>query len=300
MKIQRIILEDERKPMHKLSFMLATVVLSVGVNTLPATAQDANELTDPVNQGNFSFSLGADITSAYFFRGYLQEDEGFIFQPWAEFGVAVVDAVDNSPGVSLTFGNWNSFHSEKTGATEDNVRSWYESDFYGGVGLEWDTFSLGATYTAYTYPNSDFNTVQELGVTAGFSLPDESVFKKVLGDISVGVHVEVDNSNVNSDEAIYAEVGFGPGFDIFDEKATMSIPVTFGFSLDNYYVDSDGDDDLFGYASVGVDVAIPLESGSYGGWCRGWWETRLTIMNTLRRTFSEKSGNQRSSAFTTR
>jgi len=252
--------------MQKLSSMLATIALGVGVNTMPATAGDVDELPEPVNQGDLSFSLGTEITSAYFFRGYVQEDQGFIFQPWAELGVSLVEGADNSPGVSLVFGSWSSLHSEKTGATEQNLQAWYETDIYGGITLDWDAFSLGASYTVYTYPNSDFNTVQEIGVTAGFSLPEDSMCQKVLGDISLGLHFEVDNSNVSTDEAIYMELGFGPSFDIFDEKATLSIPVTLGFSLDDYYIDSGGDDDFFGYASVGADVAIPLGSGAYGEW----------------------------------
>ncbi len=258
--------QDERIRVQKLSSMLATITLGVGLNTMPATAGDADEVPEPVNQGDLSFSLGADITTAYFFRGYLQEDQGFIFQPWAELGVTLVEGMNNAPGMSLAFGNWNSFHSEKTGATEPNVRSWYESDFYGGITLQWDAFSLGVSHTVYTYPNSDFNTVQEIGVTAGFSPPEDSICQKVLGDISLGLHFEVDNSNVNTDEAIYMELGFGPSFDIFDKKATLSIPVTLGFSLDDYYIDDSGNDDFFGYASVGADVAIPLGSGAYGEW----------------------------------
>ncbi len=252
--------------MQKLSSILASIAFSVGVNSMPAMASEVDDTTEQVNQGRLSFSLGADITSQYFFRGYLQENQGFIFQPWAEMGVTLVDQMDNSPGVSLVFGNWNSLHSEKTGATEPNVRAWYETDLYGGITLDWDAFSLGATYTVYTYPNSAFDTVQEIGLTAGFSLPEDSVFQKVLGDISLGLHIEVDNSNVNSTESIYMELGFGPSFDIFEGKATLSIPVTLGFSIDDYYLDASGSDDFIGYASVGADMSIPLGSGDYGEW----------------------------------
>ena len=252
--------------MQKLSSMLATIVLGVGLIALPAIAGNVDDLPEPVKQDRLSFSLGAEITSAYFFRGYVQEDQGVIFQPWAEMGVTVVEGMDSSPEVALVFGNWSSLHSEKTGATEQNVRSWYESDFYGGITLDWNAFSLGASYTVYTYPNSDFNTVQEVGVTAGYSLSKDTIVQKVLGDISIGVHFEVDNSNVNTEEAIYMELGFGPSFDIFDEKATLSIPVVLGLSVDDYYIDASGDDDLLGYTSVGADVAIPLGSGAYGEW----------------------------------
>ena len=227
---------------------------------MPAIAQE------PVNQGDLSFSFGATTTSAYFFRGYKQEDSGLIFQPWSEVGVALVEGEGNSPGVSLAFGNWASLHSAKTGATEANVQAWYEADFYAGVTLDWDSFSLGLSHTVYTYPSSDFNTVQEIGLTAGYALPENTMYHTVLGDISLGLHFEVDNSNVSSDEVTYMELGFGPSFDILDEKATVSIPVTLGFSLDDYYVDAGGSDDFFGYASIGADLASPLGGGNYGEW----------------------------------
>lgn len=252
--------------MHKLSFGLIAVTLTLAVSTSPAMSGQPEDIPEPVSQSNLSFSAGADITSAYFFRGYLQEDSGFIFQPWAELGVTIVNGEDGLPGVSLAVGSWNSFHSEKTGATETNLQAWYESDFYAGLTLDWESFSLGLSYTVYTYPSSSFNTVQEIGVTAGFSLPDDTMLNTVLGDISLGVFVEVDNSNVAMTEAVYAELGFGPSFDIFNERATLSVPVTIGFSLDDYYIGPDGDDDLFGYASIGTDVAIPLGSGAYGDW----------------------------------
>ena len=252
--------------MQRLPSILATIAFGVGLNAMPAIAQDVDDPIEPVNQGRLSFSLGTDIPSAYFFRGYVQENQGFIIQPWAELGVMILDGTDNSPGVSLTFGNWNSFHSEKTGATEPSHRSWYESDFYAGIALDWDAFSLGLSHTVYTYPNSAINTVQEIGLTAGYSPPEDSICQKVLGDISFGLHFEVDNSNVSMSEAIYMELGFGPSFDIFDGKATLSIPVALGFSVDDYYIDGSGSDDFLGYASLGADVAIPLWSGAYGEW----------------------------------
>ena len=69
--------------MQRLSSILATIAFGVGLNTMPAHADDVDDPPDPLNQGRLSFSLGADITSEYFFRGYLQEDQGLIFQPWA-------------------------------------------------------------------------------------------------------------------------------------------------------------------------------------------------------------------------
>ena len=39
------------------------------------------------NSGKLSLTAGADITTAYFFRGILQERNGFIMQPYAELNL---------------------------------------------------------------------------------------------------------------------------------------------------------------------------------------------------------------------
>jgi hypothetical protein len=44
------------------------------------------------NTGKFSISGGVDITTAYFFRGILQERDGFIIQPYGELGWALTRA----------------------------------------------------------------------------------------------------------------------------------------------------------------------------------------------------------------
>ena len=46
----------------------------------PALAQE--EDAGPLSR--FSGSMGVDFTNAYIFRGIVQEDAGFIAQPWAE------------------------------------------------------------------------------------------------------------------------------------------------------------------------------------------------------------------------
>ena len=36
-----------------------------------------------------TLTAGADFPTAYMFRGIFQEDEGFIFQPWVDLGIAL-------------------------------------------------------------------------------------------------------------------------------------------------------------------------------------------------------------------
>ena len=108
----------------------------------------------PVNNGNVSFAMGNDITTAYYFRGLMQENKGFITQPWMEVGFTLWEAADQDAFISdiaLVLGNWNSVQSEQTGSTPGTgAGNWYEADLYAGLSLGLSHgFSVGATYVAY-------------------------------------------------------------------------------------------------------------------------------------------------------
>lgn len=231
---------------------------------VPATSSWAGERVEPKEDlidSRVSFSLGVDWTNAYFFRGYLQEDRGFIAQPHAEFTFDLVPAVEeNDVSIYAVLGTWNSFHSKKTGASGTGVDTWYEADFYGGVGFGWKNWSLGITYNFYSYPNdATASTVQELVIDLGVDLNDGTFVGQMLGEPTLTFAVETNNSNVGDDRAAFLGLGFGPSFDIFDGKATLSVPVELGFSLSRFY-----DGDRFGYASLGLAVDVPLSSGPFG------------------------------------
>ena len=243
---------------------LMSLTACVALMTAPATAQDARPEADA---RAITLDLTAEIYTTYFWRGRVIEDQGFIFQPAIDVGFALAEGNDDAdPTVDLYVGNWNSFHSEHTGASSDTgVASWHESDFYGGVVFAWDRLALDVGYVIYTYPNSTFNTVQELTVAISYDLDDAGILAW-FGDPSLLVGIETDNSNVATDEAVYLELGLGPSFEFLDGRATLSVPVTLGFSLDDYFLDADGDDDVFGFGQVGVAFDYALGSGRLGDW----------------------------------
>lgn len=245
---------------NPLLFATCTVIAGLGF-LLPANGANAQTVEQGPNPGRLSVDLGIDWTTAYYWRGYLQENNGFIAQPWTEIGFAIADGDEQSPSINATLGIWNSFHSNHTGSTDIGKDIWYESDFYGSLVFGWDTIELGVSYTIYTYPSSDFNTVQELGLTLGIDLPDDGI-GKWIGDLAFGLYLEVDNSNVATDEATYFQLDFGPSFDVFDGNATMSIPMSLGLSIDDFYVGTD--DETFGYFSVGAAIEYPLGSSDFG------------------------------------
>ena len=83
------------------------------------------------NTGKISFSGGVDITTAYFFRGILQERDGFIIQPYGEVGFALYKGENDEgkgdwSGLSLFGGTWASLHSEETNHSASSLNAFYE------------------------------------------------------------------------------------------------------------------------------------------------------------------------------
>lgn len=229
-------------------------------------AQDAAvasaEPEDP-NTGALTLSGGIDYTTAYFFRGYNQEDTGLIVQPYVTVTANLV--TNDQFTLNAYVGTWNSLHEHKTGSTGSNG-AWYENDVYGGLDLVFGKFTVGAVYTFYTYPNGAFDTIQELGFKVAYD--DTEVMRNVGVNFAlkpyVGVYIETQDGNGTED--IYGEIGLAPSFAV-GNGITLTVPLVLGLSIDDYYVDDDGDNELLGYGSIGAFASLPLgEAGRYGAW----------------------------------
>ena len=222
------------------------------------------------NTGKVSFSGGIDFTTAYFYRGYNQEDQGLIAQPYANLYFKAVD--NESMKVTPYVGIWNSLHSEHTlsnpGGGPD---AWYESDFLAGVDVAFKEFTVGLVYTAYTYPGGAFESIEELGVKFAW---DDTEFQK--GKIGFALKpyaaVYAETSDGNGSEDWYAELGVAPGVYTFNKESeypmAISVPITVGLSLKDYYFDDGGDEEILGYISVAGVVSVPLKfiPSDYGSW----------------------------------
>src|SRR5262245_21788994 len=106
----------------------------LGTVALTATAASA---AGP-NSGKVTFRIGNDITTAYYFRGILQERDGFIDQPYGEINFSLLSRDEDDDhlltGITLIAGMWNSIQTEKTLADSDSGPSnWYEADLYAGL-----------------------------------------------------------------------------------------------------------------------------------------------------------------------
>ena len=228
-----------------------------------AVAAEAEE--PAINSGNIRFTGGIDYTTAYFFRGYNQEDQGLILQPYVNM---YFDLVKGDIPITAYIGTWNSFHEEKTGADDGTFGAWYESDLVAGVDATLGGgFSLGAIYTLYSYPNGAFDTIEELGFKMSYDDTDKWGLPFALKPYA-GIYFETDDQNGTEDT--YLEVGIAPTVYTYeeggDQPISLSVPIAVGMSIEDYYFDDGGDDELLGYGSIGLAASMPLSSGNFGAW----------------------------------
>ncbi len=245
---------------------VATGLVMVGVTPDVALAQESNSQ-------NVSGNIGFDLSHAYFFRGITQERSGAVTQPYADLGWSLWSN-DDGPihSVDVQIGMWNSLHTGPTGSQEGgaatHVRSWYESDFFAGFTMGFDNWEAGVTYTSYMSPNATFSTVKEMAFSLG--MDDSALFGRFSMNPHVTMAVELDGqADGGTSEGVYLEVGVEPGMDIVNGAASISFPVTFGFSMSNYYENKDlGFESKFGYFDIGADIAFPLSvfPAGYGDW----------------------------------
>ncbi|MFO0856216.1 MAG: hypothetical protein U0640_02525 [Phycisphaerales bacterium] len=231
----------------------------------PAAAPAAEEAAGP-NTGRLHFSMGVDVTNAYFFRGIRQEDDGIIVQPYA--GLTIDGFKGNNWALAFNLGTWNSFHDKGTGTANDDFSDkWYESDIILGATLTTGKWTLAATYTWLTNPSDILPTVQQIDVTAAYD--DTEALGAWALHPTATVTFETDNASDGQDEGKYLQLGIAPGFSrqFGGNDIAFSFPLTVGLSLGDYYQDAAGEDDTFGYASLGAKAAIPLPvAKDFGAW----------------------------------
>ena len=145
------------------TLVLAAVALMASAPALAdeAAPEAAAEPEGPLSRLSGSFQ--ADFTNVYFFRGILQERDGFIAQPWGELYYSLYKSEDGFiRDFSIGGGVWASFHTEETRA-DHGPTSLYETDWYPVISLEFPhSVSLTTIYYFYTSPNDAFDTVEEL------------------------------------------------------------------------------------------------------------------------------------------
>ncbi len=230
----------------------------VAATPLPASAQ--------ANSGRIAFNMGLDTSHAYFFRGIRQERDGVIVQPYFDTTVMLLDGGDGLNSIAFTVGQWNSFHSSGRGTTT-GPHTWYESDFFTGFTLGLENWEAGVSYTAYMSPSHSFGTVQEIGISLSLDDTGVTMLPLLLHPhlaLAVEVHGQADGG---ASEGAYFELGIEPGLDLAEGSLSLTVPLTLGMSLNNYYEDGGLTNDTFGYLDLGLVLGMPLNvPESFGSW----------------------------------
>jgi uncharacterized protein (TIGR02001 family) len=227
-----------------------TCAAAAGLAVAPATAQDMG------NSGNVSLSSGVDIVNQYYFRGIVQETGGFIAQPFLDGSISFGAA-------SITGGTWSSLHSRGDEGFAGAPGSFYETDFYMGIGGAAGPVGVDVTYTAYMSPRGSWGTTKEIAL--GFSVDNVAApYVTMAFEVSGGADGGPNKGN-------YLEFGIEPAAPLDDAPVSLSFPVAVGMSMGNYfeYEMADGmiGDSTFGFFSAGASIGIPLNvPEQYGAW----------------------------------
>ncbi len=240
---------------------LHTGVLALALGcfmTGTAAAQTADP--DP-NTGALTFTGGLDGASKYLFRGIVQEaDSKLTLFPYGDLGIALFSGEGAVKSASVNFGVWNALLTGSSGLDGPTDKLHYEEDFYATFTLGFDKgISVGTTYTAYTSPNGSFSTVQELAFKVS-----KSHWLSPYGLIAIELDGQADGG---LNEGTYLELGAAPAWPLAEGKATVSVPVKVGLSLNDYYEGPDGDS-TFGYFVAGGLITVPVSSptSKFGAW----------------------------------
>jgi len=254
--------------MNGMGRCVATVTAAMGLLIGGSSAALAQEPANP-NQGAITLTAGMDALNQYMFRGIRQNSTGVVSWPSVDLGISAYSGDGGLKSVGVNFGTWNSLNTGDTGSDGPTGKLWYESDFYATLGLGFGGgVSLATTYTAYTSPNSMFTTVKELAVKLGL---DDSGY---LGAAAVSPYVLVaqefdtgvarGQADGGDKAGTYMELGVAPGYG--GSKASLSVPIKVGMSLNNYY-ELAGVDNKFGFVSVAGIVTVPLGNTTrFGSW----------------------------------
>jgi hypothetical protein len=233
-------------------------VAAAGLAENESAANDQSETDFPLR-----LSGGVDYATRYYFRGYLQGDGGLIVQPYAN----VFTVCEKWEGV-IVRPYVSGFHSSHYG---DDQPMREMSDVMAGATMTADGWYVDARYAFYNMAPEMRGTVHELGAKVSYDVL--SFLSTCCSSCpfglrpSAGVYGELYDEVGTED--IYAELGIEGSWrgEILGRPVGFSLPLLWGLSADEYFLDAGGDNATLGYFSAGVGASVPLrELPGNGEW----------------------------------
>ncbi len=241
----------------------------------PAPAQSWTAWSGPVeidseNQWSVSLAAGIGTTNTYIYRGIMQENQEKIIQPWMTGTITVFEADDSGilRQVDIDMGFETSHHYGPSGRVLGE--KFYEIDWFGGA-----TFHLFERWTvAIHYNNREnisnaFQDIHQANFLITYDDRDAqySFCLSPYALISIEGEGESDAGGIripglSTSKGVYLELGVRPVFDVKqigpNQMITLAVPAAIGLGISDYYEDATGDDDVFGFFDIGVELDIPM------------------------------------------
>ena len=258
---------------HSIAAACALTLAAVGFTStsLAGTggkeAKATKEIKETIKESCITGDLGLAVVSEYVSRGVVQENQGFIAQPYLDLYFKLYEGTGFFNKVSLNAGLWSSLHSAKTAATPGtSLGAWYEFDWTAGLAV---TFAKNFTLTVSWFDEEFVSSSTRGGAVNGNLAYDDT---DLLGAWALHPHVAVLKSMIGNYVGVaggangwYYEVGIAPGFTLGKGgtyPVAVTIPLTVGLGPETY----NGDD--FGFFSAGLNASVPLAfvPACYGSW----------------------------------
>jgi hypothetical protein len=249
-----------------------TLTLALASSSFAGTAAPAKEskiIKEVCKESCITGDIGFGVVSEYISRGVVNENQGFIAQPYLDLYFKLYEGEGFINKVSLNLGLWSSIHSEKTFASPGTaLPAWYEFDWMPGMTVTFaKNFALTVTWLDFDFVSSGGRAGNVLG---NLSYDDTDL----LGAFALHPHIAVMKTFIGNGVGVpggaygwYYEAGIAPGFTVGKGgtyPVSFTIPLTVGGGHETY-------NDDFGYFSAGINASVPLAfvPTCYGNWTLG-------------------------------
>ncbi|MFO0932694.1 MAG: hypothetical protein U1E39_08285 [Planctomycetota bacterium] len=213
-------------------------------------------------------TVGVDVASAYYDRGFLIEAQAFVVQPWVAVDVPLLVCTGLIDDLRFVADGWASLHDGESGldGAPHAPKAFYEGDVWFGLAAHVrERLDLRVDYQLSWSPNGSFERFEELAFQATYD--DGEIFAARGGRFRgfAPRAILAFETRGQNDEGRhlgrYLELGVEPRWSFCgeDEPALeLSLPARVGLSVGDYYEDDAGDDETYGYVEAGVRLSVGL------------------------------------------
>jgi hypothetical protein len=265
---------------HTITVAAFAAACLAGSTAYAGPTAPAKKIVEPTPESCITGDIGFDIVSNYVTKGIVQQNQGFIIQPYADLHFRIFKGAGALTSITADIGIWNSMQGHHPGVA-GTVPNWYEFDFQTGLTFNINKFSIGGYFKTYESPTSQFQTAYTAGINLAF---DDSA---ALGNFALHpyalIELELQGTSGNNNpfaagvpgsvpsyhgRGQYYEVGIAPGHTW--GAFSLSLPVKVGFGSGGFYLGNRG----YGYVGVGVAAGYAL---NFVPACLGKWSLSSSV-----------------------